>query len=267
VETLPGRAQAVPAGRRRPPSARLRGEVADLVRIPLWLLQKPLYAVTPMSFHFRIAALRGLLDWASVRRRSMLIRTLEKHLGPETGRAELSRIARRHFRTRRTGPAAIMWPQVRGFAGVEKIPIEGVEHLDEALARGNGALLVSAYFGYTRLIKPILRSHGRPALLVAHPRGTGTAIYGHEPHLSAIGSFVHNRVLRLPHASLLEERSHSALAADLPADFDVRPCVEALKRNEALVVIADGRRAAFLHPTTVCGVYVRARPRCGEHGS
>ena len=137
----------------------------------------------------------GTVDSLSYRARTTLMETLETHVGETTSRRELQRIVRRHLQTRRTGRFTLIWPQVRAFAGVETIPIQGLEDLDEALARGKGAILVTAYFGYVRMIKPILRSRGRRAVLVGHPQATSTGMYGHEPRLTGIGSLVHTRLL------------------------------------------------------------------------
>ena len=235
-------------------------EARDLYRIPLWFLQKPLYAFAPISLHFRLASLMGTVDFLSPRARTRLAKTLETHLGGTTGRRELQRIARRHEQARRKGQFTLIWPNVRNFAGVGRIPIEGLEHLDEALARGKGAILVSAYFGYVRMIKPVMRSRGRPIVLVGHPQATSSALYGREPRLTRVGTFVHTRLLHLPQASLTDARWRDALGTDLATSFDLREVVEALERNQTLGILADGRRTEARHLATVAGVEIPFAP-------
>jgi lauroyl/myristoyl acyltransferase len=225
------------------------------------MVMAPVYALAPVSFLFRLAALRGRLDWYWPRgARRQVLEALERALAQEgLGPDELRRVARRHFEYRRRHQLARVWPQVRGFAGAERIPVEGLAHLDRALAGGKGAILVTAHFGHGRLIKPILRSRERDALVVGVvPRDPSTPDF--PPAFSRLGSFVHSRVLRLPRWSRYDPRWRETVGEDLPATMNLRPQLAALARNQTLIIVADGRNAARLVSTRLLGLTIRFTP-------
>lgn len=232
-------------------------ELRDLARIPLWLLSKPLYAVAPVSFHFRLAALLGRLEWRRSPLRAAAVAALEEHLDAADA-AERELVCRRHFEFRSRGRFTRTWPQVRGFRGSDAIRVEGLEHLDAALADGRGALIVTGHFGYARLVKPILRATGRSVLLVGPGRRPGRKDM--PPHLTRLGSFVHTSLLRLPRASHFDDRWQRTVGEDLPTGLNLRPLIAALGRNEALVILADGRVAQALRPVTLGGIRMYLAP-------
>jgi lauroyl/myristoyl acyltransferase len=237
-------------------------ELADLYRVPLWVLTKVLYTFASIPLLFRLATLRGTIDSFFSRDRGPAFEALERQLGQTTSAAELRRIARRHFQFRRRALLAKRWPLIRDFADADRIEVEGLHLLDEALAGGKGAILVTSYFGCGRLIKPILRSRGRSALLVGDPplpmeprqKRLPPRTSGSTPVRTAFARFVHNRVLRLPRASSRDQRWLSSMGGDLPPQLNLRPHLAALARNETLIVVADGRSAEALWRVPVLGV-------------
>lgn len=220
----------------------MRGELADASRIPVWLIERPLYSFAPFAWSLRRAAVQGRLDWQRYRERDVLLRLLRRHLGDD----DVNEVAARHFEYRRKVDAVRLWPQVRNFAGADRIPVEGLHHLDGALARGRGAVLVTAHFGYTRVLKPLLGVNGRRALLVGHFRRPGAPDL--RPHLTPLGGYVHTRLLGLPRASRFDPRWNATVGEDLPAALNVRPHLAALARNDALIILADGRVSRHLRP-------------------
>jgi KDO2-lipid IV(A) lauroyltransferase len=235
-------------------------ELADAYRIPLWVAAKLLYAIAPVPLLFRLATLGGTVEWFCSPLRAQALEALERHLGQTKDKAELRLIARRHFQFRRRARFAVLWPQIRRFAGAHSlIDVEGSHHLDAALAGGKGAILVTAHYGHGHLIKPILRSHGRSALLVGPTPQRRDA---QDPPLpfTRTGSFVRNRVLRLPRSSRDDERWRRAMGSDLEAETNLRPHLSALSRNETLIIVADGRRAGSLRRVPVLGTDVYFAP-------
>lgn len=231
-------------------------EFSDLGRLPVWLLSKPLYELAPMSFMLRLSSARGTLDSLYSRRHRDVLEKLRRYLGPERSEAELRRIARRHMEFRRRSQSARFWPQVRDFAGAEAITVNGLEHLDDTLARGKGAILMSAHYGYSRLIKPILRSRGRTALLVGPPtNGGGPQDY--PPYFSRAGSYVHTRLLRLPRASTGDERWNRTVGTDLVTGLNLRQHLRALANNETIIILSDGRAAHASRCVSVLDVEVQ----------
>lgn len=226
-------------------------EPMDLCRIPLWIMARPLYSLGLVSVLFRLATLRGSVASVVSRSRTQTRRELETYLADVISRRDLRRIARRHFQFLARERLATVWPVIDDFAGVDAIEIEGRHHLDDALRGGAGAIVVSAHFGYTRLIKPILRFHGFNALLVGGQRGPGRM----RP-LTRVGSLVYERVLRLPRAAPHNERWTAVAGQDLPAQMNLRPHLAALQRNDILVTLADGRAGQALQRISVLGASV-----------
>ena len=102
----------------------------------------------------------------NIQRPSILAR-IERHLGAGTTARERRKIARLFFVYRRRSEAEYAWIQQLGLAHATRmIRVEGLQHLDQALSRGRGAIVASTHLGYGRMIKPILRLHDIPALLV-----------------------------------------------------------------------------------------------------
>lgn len=231
-------------------------ELKDFGRVPLWLVEKPLYAVLPMWVFLRIASARGTFDSMIFGRRQRVLENLERHLGTERNHDELRLIARQYLQFRWRVRLARLWPQVRQFAGAEEIPIEGLKHLDRAVDRGMGVILASAHYGHARLIKPILRAHGRRALLVGLARESRRGPQDLPPYFSRIGDLVHNRLLRLPRASTLDERWNRTVGTDLATGINLREHFRALARNETLIVLSDGRAAHAGRVVSVLGIEV-----------
>ena len=218
-----------------------RAEVADVARIARWVVAKVMYASAPVSVMFRLATWRGSIDARLCVGADQVRATVERHLTP-AGADEARRVTARFFQFRWRAAFVRLWPQIRGFAGAEEIDVVGLEHLDAALARGKGAVLVTAHFGYPRLIKPVLRRHGYDVLLsgkVATPSQRRDV----PPGFTRLGAAVHRKLLRLPIWWRFDERWQRAVAADLAATLNVRPHLAALARNRAVVLVADGGSA------------------------
>ena len=130
-------------------------------------------------------------------------------------------ILRRWSESQRRGGVVDIWLKELNFAyGPHLVQIDGLEHLDAALARGAGAIIASAHFGNPRLIKPLLSLHGQRAHLVGVPKYVSS-----EPY-----------------------------AEDLPAGLNLRPLLAALKQNEPVVILIDGRASKAFQPTKVVGI-------------
>lgn len=105
-----------------------------------------------------------------------------------------------------------------------RIHITGLEHLDHALAQGNGAIIQLAHFGSFLLILPALGFRGYQVnQLVGDPQ-------------KALEHSIH----KYKHSAQVEEYRN------LPVNFlhvekSVRPIVNALKNNELVAIALDGR--------------------------
>jgi lauroyl/myristoyl acyltransferase len=171
-----------------------------------------------LRWRLRVAVVRGGLEMHNPRREEARLRaTIARQFSHQDPR----KIERRVLEFRRRQRVINRW-LLEGMPHAERVvQIEGLPHLEEALAGGAGAILASAHFGHARLIKPVLGVHGWPALLV----GGGSA-----------GSWP------------------PTAAEDLPAALNLRPHLAALRDNKAMIILVDGRTAAGLIRIPVLGM-------------
>lgn len=229
-------------------------EAKDLYYVPSWTLRKALHALAPISFLFRVERVKATLAWSSSGKQAQLSARFQRFFGETKTETEIEQIARRHFVYMRVREFANLWPQIRGFTGNERCRIDGLEHVDAALAGGRGAILATMHFGYGRLIKPLLEARGYTAWVV----GNTQHVLSPSP-LSRLGLFVYARILHLPDVS-----RHRY--ADLQAAMNLRPLFAALARNEILILPLDspGRdgwgRGGSLRPMRVLGRHVLFAP-------
>lgn len=228
-------------------------EAGDLYRIPLWVGERLLSSLGSVSLLVRAVTALGAVQSVVSRGRAQTLHELERHLAPVADERERRRIARRHFEFMRREAFATVWPCIRGFEGADAIAIEGRDHLDDALDAGRGVLLVSAHFGFARLLKPILRFQGYAALLVGRPPGRIRP-------LTRLGERVRLRILRLPYALERDEQWVRIVGHDLEAGMNIRLHIAALTRNDIVIALADGRAGQSLRPMSVLGVEVPLSP-------
>jgi Kdo2-lipid IVA lauroyltransferase/acyltransferase len=113
-----------------------------------WLVVAPLASRLPASLAYRIACWRG--DWTSryrAAKRSEIVRNLCQVLGEQLSTEEAERLAREFFRMRSCEVIDVMLLRGRARSLGKLVEIRGREHLDAALAAGQGAMLCSAHFG------------------------------------------------------------------------------------------------------------------------
>jgi KDO2-lipid IV(A) lauroyltransferase len=173
-----------------------------------------LFAALPYRVLLRLGAGLGWIArrvlWAQVR----VVRTNLRLCLPELGEAERERILDEHFTSLGIAvcETALVW-----WAPAERIRalgrVEGLEHLDAALARGKGAILLAAHFT-TLEITARLMTATRPTC----------AVY-RETDNELIGVF-------------LKWRRSAASKSAIPRD-DIRAVVRALKGNETVWYAPD----------------------------
>jgi KDO2-lipid IV(A) lauroyltransferase len=140
---------------------------ADKVRIVLPFLAAPILARLPAALGYRMACWTGDLLFLSQRRkRTELARNLQLLLGNELSPGAAQHVARDWFRF--ASCKALDVKRLRGRARPMRrlVEIRGREHLEAALAAGNGAILCSAHFGSYASGFSVLHADGIPVTTV-----------------------------------------------------------------------------------------------------
>jgi len=176
---------------------------------------------------FLLATVNGLIDARRPAERREVLASIERLLGARVTARQRRKIARRFFVYRRRFDLIFVWLTELEFAHARRmVAVEGLHHLDEALSAGRGAIIASTHMGYGRIIKPILRLHGRPAMLV------GGLSY------------------RLP----------EYFAPDISPGVNLRPFFSAMRDNKPLVILLDGRRTVSARRLSVLGIDMMFAP-------
>lgn len=214
----------------------LRRELAETAWLCGRTLRKGLISAIPISLHFKIAGLRGRFQtlggsYEHVRR------NLQSVFADVLDASEIDRIVRGHYRFTE---GAYLWrllPNLRGFHEPRRWSVGGLEHLDLALAKGRGAILITAHYGFPHLIPRILEVHGYKVRQVIAELDRPKKLRISENWLASTGKikryvYQHTRVF-----------TDALGAQDLVASLDVRPILSALSNNETLLIAGDGLRA------------------------
>jgi KDO2-lipid IV(A) lauroyltransferase len=214
----------------------------DPLLLPVWGSRAVLYRVAPLPVLVRLATLRGdLVASMRTRRAKRTLRQLRAVYAGQKSEADIRAIYRRSLRHRALKRMIPLWLQSGAPAFLGGCPAQGIEHLDGALAKGRGAILLTIHFGYGRLIKPLLTSRGYQVSNVGRVSDPDE-----DDRLSRFAAFVNSRMLRAPSADI-------AVQNDLPTGLNLRPVLAALQRNEAIVLTADGFNASRFVQATVLG--------------
>lgn len=119
------------------------------------------------------------------------------------------------------------------FEKPDKWTVEGLEHLEGAIAKKRGAILVTAHLGHPRLIGPVLRSYGYRIRQVVAASSDYSRREGRLNSWVASGGKC-RRMLLGPLLGNLTRQDH------IVAGLDVRPIFQALHNNELVSLAGDG---------------------------
>lgn len=221
--------------------SRKKFQPSDLAQAFAWLMQKISYTLLPMPLLFWQARMRGRWHAWTSPERAEIERNIVSVLGDFKSAHEVKLVARRFFEHEERQALSRIWHKLHGFAGLDRCKIEGLSYLDEALRAGKGVILLTAHFGYSRLLKYALRLKNYKVWLVG-PKVSSNR----RKQMSSWGKKVYYDWLNMPEFSAAEEN-------DFEAGLNVRPLAQALARNEILVLTADGLRASNLMPVQLLG--------------
>ena len=154
-------------GRRRPETIVVPWALRQAEAVAYWLAVAPLLALLPSGLAYRAACRWGDFTfrcWPG--KRDEIVSNLRRVLGPELGEQEAERMAREVIRLRTCKVIDLM--RLRGRAGSlgKLVEVRGREHLDAALAAGQGAILCSAHCGSYLCAFSLLHASGYPVTTI-----------------------------------------------------------------------------------------------------
>lgn len=138
--------------------------IGCLSRLAAWLARRQ-----PIARVQRLGDLFGWLVFMTVRsRQRMAERSLRQVFGDRLTAAERKRI--RYFCTRNLAKTMLELFRLPTMSDEEfdrLVSVEGIEHLDRAVAMGRGVIAVSAHYGNWEMVPGVMRRHGYPVSVVA----------------------------------------------------------------------------------------------------
>jgi lauroyl/myristoyl acyltransferase len=148
-----------------------KGRAARLVRglegVAYWAAAAPVLARLPAVLGYRIACWRG--DWVrrhQAAKHSELARNLAELLGAELSPAAARQVTRDWFRHASCDALDVMRLRHRARPLRRLVQVRGQEHLEAALAAGQGAILCSAHFGSYHSGFSVLHAGGFPVTTI-----------------------------------------------------------------------------------------------------
>jgi Kdo2-lipid IVA lauroyltransferase/acyltransferase len=187
-----------------------------------WLSLKgfsALIKLTPRRFLYRLADGMSSLGYClMVKQRKIALESLEIAFGQEKTQEERERIAKDCFVFLTKSGLEIFFFMNKPHLVDESVHIVGKEHLDSALAKGQGVILVSAHFGnFPLMLCRLARAGYRTGGIMRHMRDTRAE----KMFLAARNKF------------------HVKTIYAQPRDVCVNQTIEALRNNELVFIPLD----------------------------
>ncbi|MGH7556480.1 MAG: lysophospholipid acyltransferase family protein [Gemmatimonadota bacterium] len=200
-------------------------------------VRKWLLTLLSFDMHLRIAALRGWLHCA-LRGVPNHVRVNIQTAFPERDLSDIDRIARSSCEHSKRVYLSRVLPGLPGSNLPKKWPVVGLAHLDAALERGRGVLLITAHFGYGHIIPNALAVHGYEVARVLAELRRPEARESLEAWL-ARGSIFRRRFY-----ARIRRLAEPLGPDDMVANLDIRPIIERLSRNGIVMTTGDGLRSS-----------------------
>ena len=211
--------------------------------LPLWALDAFAWRRFPTRWLLRLGQVQGIVASLGFKAPySGTVKQIREGLGGSLNEVEARAVLRRHLQFLRIRRVINSWPQRVDFPALQGCAVEGLEHLDAALAEGKGAILLTLHLGFGRLAKPILRARNYAVWTLGSP----PADLDDEQEQSRFAAFVRGKLLRKPR---FQRRQDS----DLPVGINLRPVLQALARNEAVLMTVDGKQSLNFVDVPVLG--------------
>ena len=194
------------------------------------------YTRTPASKKMRQLREKGRRDPRYMALKEQVVSNMRAVLGDIYDSGRLEALALQHVQFQAVLDEAFYLAKYRGFAREACWQFKGLSYLDEALRAGRGAIIITAHFGYVKLLKPALLCKGYPARLVRQKKS--------EKKIKQLRKELgrHTALYRYLYRKLDVYVHHDP--TDPLADLNIKPVLNCLKRNEVIIALVDAVHAS-----------------------
>jgi KDO2-lipid IV(A) lauroyltransferase len=191
-----------------------------------------LHSFVPLNWMCSAARWHGRLNYLSQSERRRAVRqNLASVPGITSSPAEIDSLTRRLFEYKRVrGLLLAITPRLTADELAKLLPIEGLEHLDEALRRRQGVILLGSHLNSVVLFL---------AVVTLRQRGYDVRVAMPEPGEPWAPTKVGRKLDRLFNTKRLNE-----LMSAFYAQFNIRPIVRSLAENAIVAQTGDGLHSA-----------------------
>jgi len=196
----------------------------DILRLIIWYPVRWLLMIAPLSFGFRLLdAMGNIHHFASRGKKASLLRNLT-FVQPARDTEKANEAVLRYFQNHYVDRLCIfLFPRLDAGAADALVEFSGREHLDAALAKGKGVILVHGHFGPVHIPLVVLARYGYRMKQIGLPSDEG---------LSWIGKNVAFR-LRMKYEGMMP-------AEIIKADSFLRGAFTWLRGNGVIMMTGDG---------------------------
>ena len=213
----------------------MRALARDLLKFLFWYPVAEVALRAPLPIAYAVADVTGRAYGAISGRRSRIIR---QELQALLGRAVSASVARDTCSLFAKNQVEFLRaPRLDQATLARLVQLEGQAHLDGALARGNGAVLLLLHFGANQLIIPAVKHRGYDLLQFGSPPQAWHDLHDREP--TPLEKRIFARRLAVEEALGVEF---------LYIERSLRPAYKALKANRLLCIALDGRFGTRFEP-------------------
>ncbi len=242
----------------RPAPVPLSKAIKRLVTRGLVAAHLPAVYLLPLpALRLAAGALGTLVCSLSFRRRALMDRNLRAAFGDELQAADRRAIQRASVvNVAKTMAEFLKLPWISDAKLQELVLVEGLEHMDEALAEGRGVLVITAHFGNWELGGALLSVKGYPMNVVARDatdpligtlfdrarRSKGTRVFGRWDGRALLRALRDNQLVAILPDQHAAEGAVRATFLGRPADTAVGPATFHLRTGAPIVPVFTYRR-------------------------
>ncbi len=206
------------------------GLIKDLALLVYWYPLRFCIRFIPLSWIYRLGKIGGSLLFLISKQKRLILSDELKQIFPDLKAKSIDGIVKDSFANYCMSELEVLlYPEINKVYISKHISMEGVEHLEKALSRGSGVLLLQAHFGAFQMVLPIL---GHCGYVINQISASASLWKSHAT--SAIQKIALDKKARYENRLPIKH---------FPVGNIPRPLFMALRRNEIVGITSDGGAA------------------------